>query len=1130
MEQVVEQLDDIERRVINGLKDFQVATVNRIDYLFRHGKNRVLVSDEVGLGKTLVARGVIARFAQLRKEEGDNLVKVVYVCSNAAIADQNINKLAITQDVQKESIGSSRLSMQHINIFSQENDPELLRRYIQLIPLTPDTSFRMTQGTGTKYERALMYAVLKDMDFVQGRDAELRETLRCDVQNYWNGLCEEYIGNVEKVNAKSNGAYLTYMHQNLEVEFREPFDEKQRKSYNSDNFEEYFLWILDQVSQNRVKDIKSSVRAVVGRLRLLFAKVSLEKLEPDLVIMDEFQRFKDLITANIETDMGMLAHKFFSAGDVRMLLLSATPYKMYSTMEEIDVLQKDEHFREFNRVMRFLNQANVVQGKLVDEYPMFKTVWNNYSVKLKELDKGNEGLLLVKNQAEDALYNHVCRTERDSEKRVEDIINTDEVKIPITVTVDDIESYLQMHKLLDEMGVSFQVPIDYIKSSPYLLSFMQGYRLKEKIEAYFAENNQKRTNLLKRRTFWLRQDQIANYEKLNNNNARLDVLMKHAFKDNAARLLWVPPTQPYYEPQGEYKNIKDFSKTLVFSSWEMVPRMITCLASYEAERINMQTLKTRLKNEVELQGLHYFLDDGEENTTKKTPRYPRPRLNFAFTDNRPRGMSLFCLIYPSDFLTKVYDPVACLNERMSLSDIRAHVRGIITEALNRLPETVSSGPVDQRWYYVAPLLLDDKRYVVDWFLSEETDDEEESYIEEDQYKEQRYADFWNEEAETEEANISGYERHLLLLRNLYKSIVKEDSAVLRRRPEDLPDVLTEMALAAPAISVNRTYRLYEDDYPHSYPSKIAKAFINRMNTTEATAVVEIATDKRKDDAHWQNVLRYCVNGNLQAMWDEYAHMITSGMDKSKGIVRKLHNEILNGMNIRATRYSVDTLSSFKKRVKGKKARMMNMRTHFAVAFTRGISKDSDTDRKKSVRNAFNSPFRPFVLASTSIGQEGLDFHNYCRRIVHWNLPRNPIDLEQREGRINRFECLAIRQNVAKRYGSIQFERDVWNELFEEAYRIENGGRAGCSDLIPYWGLSASDNMVKIERIVPMYPFSKDGINYERLIKILSLYRLTLGQARQEELLEYIFTNCDAQQQENLKKLFINLSPFYKKET
>nr|WP_270246095.1 helicase-related protein [Coprococcus sp. AM11-30B] len=44
--------------------------------------------------------------------------------------------------------------------------------------------------------------------------------------------------------------------------------------------------------------------------------------------------------------------------------------------------------------------------------------------------------------------------------------------------------------------------------------------------------------------------------------------------------------------------------------------------------------------------------------------------------------------------------------------------------------------------------------------------------------------------------------------------------------------------------------------------------------------------------------------------------------------------------------------------------------------------------------------RPFVLATTSIGQEGLDFHNYCCVIMHWNLPSNPIDLEQREGRKN----------------------------------------------------------------------------------------------------------------------------------
>ena len=239
---------------------------------------------------------------------------------------------------------------------------------------------------------------------------------------------------------------------------------------------------------------------------------------------------------------------------------------------------------------------------------------------------------------------------------------------------------------------------------------------------------------------------------------------------------------------------------------------------------------------------------------------------------------------------------------------------------------------------------------------------------------------------------------------------------------------------------------------------------------------------------------------------------------------KLHNDIVNTVNMRTTRYEFDTYQNFCNVRNGKKAKAPRIRTHFAVAFTKGVGTNKDTNRKKVVRNAFNSPFRPFVLTSTSIGQEGLDFHNYCRRIVHWNLPTNPIDLEQREGRINRFECLAIRQNVAKRYGTIQYKSNVWEELFEEAAKREK--TQASSDLIPYWGLQEREDMIHIERIVPMYPFSRDKAAYERLIKILSLYRLTLGQARQEELLEYFMQ--EDKEPEQLKELFINLSPYFKK--
>lgn len=88
-------------------------------------------------------------------------------------------------------------------------------------------------------------------------------------------------------------------------------------------------------------------------------------------------------------------------------------------------------------------------------------------------------------------------------------------------------------------------------------------------------------------------------------------------------------------------------------------------------------------------------------------------------------------------------------------------------------------------------------------------------------------------------------------------------------------------------------------------------------------------------------------------------------------------------------------------------------------------------------------------------------------------------------------------------------------------------KADCqSDLEHFWCLGKNHD-VMIERVVHIYPISKDEVNYERLIKILSMYRIIMGQARQEELIEYMFNEFD--NAEELKHLFINLSPFCKRE-
>ena len=165
---------DREAEIMDGLKDFQRATVERCIELFVSGQRRVLVADEVGLGKTLIAKGIVAKLAGSSKKKGRKLFKVLYICSNTAIANQNIRKLKIHENVTVDGVTDTRLSMQHLKIYEQENDLNVLGGFVQLIPLTPGTSFKITQGAGNAWERALIYAILVRMPEFKGHEKHLR--------------------------------------------------------------------------------------------------------------------------------------------------------------------------------------------------------------------------------------------------------------------------------------------------------------------------------------------------------------------------------------------------------------------------------------------------------------------------------------------------------------------------------------------------------------------------------------------------------------------------------------------------------------------------------------------------------------------------------------------------------------------------------------------------------------------------------------------------------------------------------------------------------------------------------------------------------------------------------------------
>ncbi len=1067
----LQRLERIESDTMSQLKDFQCATVERIDQLFRNGQHRVLVADEVGLGKTLIARGSIAKAVKAQYEQSDKLFKIIYICSNQAIAKQNIQKLDVFGLRPADDPSGSRLSMQHLIIAEQEHDAITREALAQLIPLTPSTSFSMTSGGGTKEERALMYVILRRLKSLKQYSEELSQFMSRDVLG-WEWIVNGFEQRVSRLEEEGSD-YLSNMLSSI-------------KTLDAQN---KCIARLKKHIKEIINDYEPSEywKSILRDLRMMFAEISVGMLQPDLAIMDEFQRFRYLIESEDEdnevTESSVIVKRFFETKELKVLLLSATPYKLYSTMEELEETNNpNEYYEEFLQVLEFLFNDKT-------KYNCFERVWSNYSVALREIVQGDSAILQLKNESEDEMYSVMCRTERLSVMDAGDYTDDSSSKNTLSITSGDIHTYLDFARLLVDIGEERNLLVDYAKSSPYLLSFMNHYQVKSRLEKYFLQNPEEVIKT-KNRYLWVDKKRINKYGVLPSNNVRLEDLKCRIFNNQSELYMWVPPSKPYYNLEGVYRNSQGFSKILVFSSWEMVPKMIGSLISYEAERRTVGVLS----NADEVKSTHntYF--------SEAKLRYPPARLRFNVSNDEPRGMYLLCLMYPSDTLAEVYHPIECMNRGLTLKEIRkevtAKIRTLVYPFIKKFARNTARE--DKKWYYVAPALLDGSEYYNRWIedMIDISPDEDDI---------------------TGDILSGGLDKHI----QKFSSILNDLTHSLGRAPRDLAEVLTDMAIGSFAVCAYRS-----NGGEPIMASELAKVFINRFNATEATAAVMMAYAEdvsAEGDGHWRNVLRYCCDGGFGAMLDEYVHLMSDGVgfgledDKNQ----RIHESMKDALKIHSANYTVDTYNGFQNRMNNIGYKRTTMRSHYAVGFTNEGVESKTLGRKDSIRNAFNSPLRPFVLATTSIGQEGLDFHNYCRKIMHWNLPSNPIDLEQREGRINRYKCLAIRQDLAVRFGDRAFVDDVWKELFDVASKELRKEKQ--SELIPYWCVG-EDQSVKIERIIPMYPFSKDENNYQRLIKILSVYRLTLGQARQEELVQYLLDGGFGDS-EYKQELFINLSPY-----
>ena len=429
---------------------------------------RFLVADEVGLGKTLVARGVIARAIEHLWDTVER-IDIVYICSNASIGRANLPKLQINVAGERSYALATRLTMLATQLAAradehgpgQNNNARLTDSKLNFVSFTPQTSFDMGRSTGQRRERAVLFHLLAPLidrrrrtaltNFLQGNLSKAKE---------WRKYLERDVPLNESIQRAFGAAFASRadLHEELETLFDEWFH---------------------RVRKQWPKEARRRRNALIGRLRQLLAEVCVHSLEPDLIILDEFQRFRHLLETREEyrDPAAELAQTLFRAPTpeghpARVLLLSATPYKLYTADAEID---HEDHYQDFLATTRFLldeseERVQDLQGQLQRFGSALKRAAVIGSEHLAEV---RAEVLAAKKQVESTLRSVMARTERVAASHERDAM-LEEPMLDIALTAADVRQYLAADALFRAVGD--HDPMRFWKSAPYLLHFMRGYK------------------------------------------------------------------------------------------------------------------------------------------------------------------------------------------------------------------------------------------------------------------------------------------------------------------------------------------------------------------------------------------------------------------------------------------------------------------------------------------------------------------------------------------------------------------------------------------------------------------------------------------------------------------------------
>lgn len=185
--------------------------------------------------------------------------------------------------------------------------------------------------------------------------------------------------------------------------------------------------------------------------------------------------------------------------------------------------------------------------------------------------------------------------------------------------------------------------------------------------------------------------------------------------------------------------------------------------------------------------------------------------------DRLTGMTALALQYPSLTLADEASPLKLWRE--GEQDRRAAVRAAVVDLLAELPD--GEGKPDDRWSWAAPAMLDHSRGLGAEFLEGWT-------LEVSATKEEAL------ETEGAEGDDTRFAEHVGLLRRV---LAGEER--LGRKPDDLAEVVTELALGAPGILAARSLAATRcsQTVRQRGAAKVAEGFRTLFNQPTAMEVV-----------------------------------------------------------------------------------------------------------------------------------------------------------------------------------------------------------------------------------------------------------------------------------------------------